>query len=158
MSAVSPAVSGLPFVDELRVEIEAPVLSVWRGLAVQLAGSRASAALASVLGTHPRRATGRLFTPGSAVPGFRVTEATAGRRVELLGRHRFARYALVLTLDDRPDRTVLRARTYAEFPGPHGAAYRLLVISSGAHKKVTQHLLTAVRNRAEGKGQRRRRS
>jgi hypothetical protein len=143
--------AGLPFVDELRVDVAAPVLSVWRSLAVRFAGSRSTAVLASVLGTHPRRASGRLFTPGSAAPGFRVIDAVAGRRVELLGRHRFSRYALVLTLDEQPDRTVLSARTYAEFPGPHGAAYRLLVIRSGAHRRVTLRLLNEVRERAEGR-------
>jgi hypothetical protein len=151
VNAVSPAVSGLPFVDELRVEVAAPVLSVWRALAVQLARSRGAPVLAPLLGTHPRRAAGRLFAAGSAVPGFRVTESVAGRRVELLGRHRFSRYALVFSFDEQPDGTVLSARTYAEFPGLHGAAYRRLVISSGAHRRVTLGLLRSVARRAESR-------
>ena len=49
-------------------------------------------------------------------------------RLELRGRHRFARYVLVFHLDETgADTTHLRARTYAEFPGLRGRAYRALV-------------------------------
>jgi hypothetical protein len=44
--------------------------------------------------------------------------------------------------------TRLRAETRARFPGPFGALYRLLVVSSGAHALLTRRLLEGVRHRA----------
>jgi hypothetical protein len=38
----------------------------------------------------------------------------------------------------------VRAQTYAAFPGVKGRVYRALVISSGAHRFVTQRLLRRV--------------
>ena len=74
-----------------------------------------------------------MLDAGASVPGFRVAEVEPEQWVRLVGRHRFSRYALVLTLDARPDGTLLRAGTYAEFPGLHGGVYRAMVISSGGH-------------------------
>jgi hypothetical protein len=36
------------------------------------------------------------------------------------------------------------ARTWAEFPGPAGAAYRALVIGSGGHRLVVRRMLRRV--------------
>ena len=63
----------------------------------------------------------------------------------LSGRHRFSRYALVLEIDPSGEQTVLRARTFAAFPGPHGRVYRLLVISSRAHVVATRRILASIR-------------
>jgi hypothetical protein len=47
-----------------------------------------------------------------------------------------------------PGVTVLAAQTWADFPGPAGAAYRLLVISSRAHVLAVRRMLRAVREEA----------
>ncbi|MFG2058110.1 hypothetical protein ACGFI9_29225 [Micromonospora sp. NPDC048930] len=138
----------LPFVDEHRVLAPAPVPAVWRALARQVPGAGGGGALARLLGAEPRHAAGRLFDPGATLPGFAVAEAVPGRSVRLTGRHRFSRYALVLTLTARPGGTVLSARTYAEFPGLPGRLYRLLVIGSGAHRVLVARMLRTVRRRA----------
>ncbi|WP_157592243.1 hypothetical protein [Solirubrobacter soli] len=74
-----------------------------------------------------------LAAPGSAPP----VAAQHPGRLELRGRHRFARYALVFLIDGGR----VRAQTYAAFPGVEGRAYRALVIGSGAHRVVTKRLL-----------------
>jgi hypothetical protein len=79
--------------------------------------------------------------------GFGVVSRVPRERVELRGRHRFSRYRLVFTLSGSGP-TTLRATTYAAFPGPHGAAYRLLVIRSRLHVVATRRMLEAVRGRA----------
>ena len=80
--------------------------------------------------------------------GFGVAVLGAGERVELVGRHRFSRYRLVFSLPDAAGPTTLSATTYAAFPGPHGAAYRLLVIRTRLHVVATRRMLDAVRDRA----------
>ena len=59
-------------------------------------------------------------------------------RLVLTGRHRFSRYALVFELEPLGEHTVLKALTYAVFPGLHGRVYRLLVIGSRAHVRRHQ--------------------
>ncbi len=65
----------------------------------------------------------------------------------LSGRHRFSRYALVFELEPTGEHTVLKALTYAVFPGVHGRVYRLLVISSRAHVVATRRMLASVSRR-----------
>jgi hypothetical protein len=136
--------------------VSAPAPAVWRSLTGLLGRPRPAAtnAFAHLVAAEPRRASGTLFDEGATLPGFKVTEAVPGRRVRLAGRHRFSQYALVLTLAAQPDGTVLSARTYARFPGLHGAVYRQLVIGSGAHRVFVTRLLRAVRRRAEPQGAR----
>jgi hypothetical protein len=43
---------------------------------------------------------------------------------------------------------MLRARSYAEFPGPAGRVYRALVIGSGGHRIMVRRLLRDVADRA----------
>jgi hypothetical protein len=69
----------------------------------------------------------------------------------LTGRHRFSRYALILTLAEQPDGTMLCARTQASFPGLHGSLYRALVIGSGAHRVLVRRLLRTIRRSAEAR-------
>lgn len=140
--------TALPFVDEHRLLVPAPPAVVWPALAAHVAGMRGAGALARVLGTSPRRASGVPLEPGATVPGFAVTAAEPERLVRLSGRHRFSRYALTFTLAAAPGGTVLGARTDAAFPGPHGRAYRLLVISSGAHRLAVARMLRDVRRRS----------
>lgn len=140
-----------PFVDEHEVRVSAPVLVVWRTLTERLSGAQNGrrVAFAHLLGTEPRRPSGTFPEEGATLAGFKVTESVRGKLLELTGRHRFSRYRLVLTLAEQAGATVVSARTYARFPGPHGAVYRLLVIGSGAHRVVAQALLRDVRRQAE---------
>ena len=128
----------LPYVDEHHVLVDAPRDRTWAALESSLAravdgdGSR----LTRVLGCSPRS-------------GFGVASRVDGDRLELSGRHRFSRYRLVFTLAAAASGgTRLSATTYAAFPGPHGAAYRLLVIGSGAHVLATRRMLASVAARA----------
>jgi hypothetical protein len=146
-----PETGDLPFVDEHRVLVAAPVPAVWRAVAGRFGHPRRPAtAYAHLIAADPRRATGRLLDVGATVPGFEVADAVPQRWVRLAGRHLFSRYALVITLEAQPDGTKLSARTYAEFPGPHGRAYRGLVIGTGAHRVVVGRILRGIRHRAEG--------
>ena len=81
--------------------------------------------------------------------GVRGRARAAPERLELRGGHRFSRYTLVIELDELDgDAARVRARTYADFPGVKGRAYRALVIGSGAHRIVTRRLLARVASRA----------
>ena len=133
----------LPYVDEHTVAIAAPRDQVWSALqryTTESIGVPGGHPLARVLGTEPRS-------------GFEVAEEIPGDRLTLTGRHRFSRYALVFELADttpagpggRENRTTLRARTYAAFPGARGQAYRALVIGTRAHVLAATRMLRAVR-------------
>ena len=125
----------LPFVDEQRTTVEAPLEAVWRGLRRyvdrMLAGNEGRV-LTRVLGTRP-------------AAGFEVSEEVPSLRLALSGRHRFSQYLLLFELDPLGQQTVLRALTYARFPGPHGRAYRLLVIGTRLHVVATRRLLDSIR-------------
>jgi hypothetical protein len=70
-----------------------------------------------------------------AQPGFHVAEAIQPQRLELRGSHPFSRYMLVFELDERgTGQSLLRAQTWAVFPGFKGRIYRALVIGSGGHR------------------------
>lgn len=129
----------LPFVDEHQVEIAAPRDAVWIALRRYVDSS---------LGVGARSPVARLL--GSEPPrGFRVESQVVNSHISLTGSHRFARYLLVFALaDGAGEETLLSARTYARFPGPHGQVYRYLVIRSKVHVLVTKHMLRAVRRLA----------
>ena len=126
----------LPFVDEHRTTIEAPREVVWPRLRVYVDRSLATmkdSLFSRVLGTRP---------PG----GFEVSAQDAERQLVLRGRHRFSQYALVFELTDlEGEATLMRARTYARFPGPHGRVYRLLVIGSRMHVVAMKGMLASIR-------------
>jgi hypothetical protein len=125
----------LPYVDEHALTVAAPRDLVWAGLqryAAVSIGIPGGGPLARILGTVPRS-------------GFEVTQTVPAGRLTLTGRHRFSRYALVFDLRDTTSRgTVLRATTYAVFPGPLGRMYRALVIGTGAHAVATNRMLHAI--------------
>ncbi|TNC39871.1 hypothetical protein [Mumia zhuanghuii] len=129
----------LPYVDEHTAVVAAPRGVVWSALEHYATADLAEAVrpvVARVLGTEPRG-------------GFAVAERDPGERLVLTGRHRFSRYRLVFGLEDADGgATRLSARTYAVFPGPHGAAYRLLVLGTGFHVLATTRMLRTVRSRA----------
>jgi len=131
--------TALPRVDLHSVLVPASREAVWTALEEYVAQSLLlpeRALLGRALGTRPRA-------------GFEVTGSVPEQRLELAGRHRFARYRLTFELADGPGGTTeLRAVTDAAFPGVHGRAYRVLVISSGGHAVVTNRILRLVRRRA----------
>lgn len=133
---MTPADHGLPYVDEHAITIPAARERVWTALREYAVTSLRIAPghpLARLLGTEPPR-------------GFDVAESTPAERLTLVGRHRFSRYLLAFELTDAGDgATLLRARTYAAFPGLGGRVYRGLVIGTRAHAVVTRHLLRAIR-------------
>lgn len=147
-------IAALPWIDEHTTVAAAGPDDVWHALVETLersSGRPRSARYARLVGVADRTASGpRPLTEGSVLPGFRVARATPGRELVLVGRHRFSTYALVFRLHGTGDgRVRLRAETRARFPGPLGALYRLLVISSGAHALLTGRLLAAIGRRAE---------
>jgi hypothetical protein len=132
--------SDLPYVDEHAVDVPATPEQTWAALTgyvdSRLASGRGSW-LTRLLGTSP-------------ASGFEVASRVDGERLELTGRHRFSQYRLGLLVSPGPTASSSRlvATTHAAFPGPHGAAYRLLVIGSRAHVLATRRMLDAVRRRA----------
>ena len=133
-----PESSGLPFVDEHRMEIPAPREVVWTALREHVGSSLRAGErnpLTLLLGTEPRA-------------GFEVVREVPEHALCLAGRHRFSRYELVFEIADNPSGgTLLRARTSAEFPGARGRAYRALVIGSRLHVVAMKRMLRAIRRR-----------
>jgi hypothetical protein len=131
----------LPYVDQHALTIAAPRAAVWAALEGYIAdtlGATKMPLLGRVLGTDPPS-------------GFGVAQREPERRLALAGRHRFSRYRLVFELADESDDgegTVLRALTYAMFPGAHGRAYRMLVIGTRLHVLATRGILRAVARRS----------
>ncbi|MHB8235361.1 MAG: hypothetical protein ACYDHT_11980, partial [Solirubrobacteraceae bacterium] len=81
--------------------------------------------------------------------GFSVARCEPPSLLELRGRHRFSRYALVFELAAvGEERCRLSARSYAEFPGLAGRAYRALVIGSGGHRVVVRRMLREIAERS----------
>ncbi|MET7736248.1 hypothetical protein ABZT02_33515 [Streptomyces sp. NPDC005402] len=147
-------IAALPRIDEHATLVAARADDVWQALGETLEesfGRPRSARYARLVGVADRTASGpRPLAMGSAFPGFRVADAVPGRQLVLVGRHYFSTYALVFRMEETEGgRMRLRAESRARFPGPGGALYRLLVISSGAHALLTGRLVAAVRHRAE---------
>ncbi|MEU3843506.1 hypothetical protein AB0E88_26120 [Streptomyces sp. NPDC028635] len=141
----------LPFVDEHSVLVAAEPDAVWRGLGEVLEGSGGRwGRVVRLLGCADRAASGpRPPAQGATLRGFRVAVADPGRELTLVGRHRFASYALIFRLEAvASGHTRVRAVTRARFPGPAGSVYRRLVIGSGAHALVVRRMLSAVGERA----------
>ncbi|MER6345793.1 hypothetical protein ACWC10_15040 [Streptomyces sp. NPDC001595] len=144
----------LPFVDAHTSVVAAAPDAVWQAVAEAVERSFASGrtgAVARLLGCADRAAAGpRPPAKGSATPGFHVVGAVPARELALAGSHRFSTYALVFRLEEAgAGRTRLRAETWAEFPGPAGRVYRLLVIGTRGHALAVRRLLASVRKRAE---------
>ena len=145
-------VPDLPFIDEHDRIVAAPARVTWEAVRRVVAGSMdgVPGVIARAWGLEPARPDGpRPLDKGSALPGFRVVEATTGRRLVLDGQHRFSRYRLEFLVEESAAGAVVRARSYAAFPGLRGAAYRALVIGSRAHVLAVRRMLRAVARYAE---------
>lgn len=80
----------LPYVDERAIEVAVPRDQEWVALRRYVAESLLTTGggpLRPLLGTDPHA-------------GFEIAAATPARRLELVGRHRFARYMLAFDLTD----------------------------------------------------------
>lgn len=124
------------FIDEHRIAIGAPRDRVWTALREYCATSlmkERGGPLPFLLGTEPRA-------------GFAVSREVKGRRLDLAGEHRFSRYRLVFEIRDSEaeDGTELLARTFADFPGPHGFVYKTLVIGSRGHALTVRRMLQSI--------------
>ncbi|CAL9628754.1 hypothetical protein SUDANB9_05995 [Streptomyces sp. enrichment culture] len=146
--------SGLPFIDEHQVRVVAPAPSTWDALTTWIARTHlgVSSGFAHLVGAEPRSVTGILPLQGSTIPGFAVAESVCGKRLILVGRHRFSHYALTFSLADHPDGTLLSARSHALFPKLPGALYRGLVIGSGGHRVLVRRMLRDIGRSAESRG------
>ncbi|WP_338757947.1 hypothetical protein V7968_25070 [Nocardia vulneris] len=83
--------------------------------------------------------------PATVPTGFVLDVAEAPSKLALSGQHWFARYALIFELDEQDaNRTRIRARSLANFPGLHGKIYRALVIGSGGHRLVMRQVLRRI--------------
>jgi hypothetical protein len=145
----------LPYIDEHSIGIEATREEVWSALVSVLRtelGGSVSGLVAALLGVEPARSRGEWRgTPqlGDTLPGFAVAEIDPPTRLDLRGRHRFSRYALVFELEANDSAVcTLRAQTWAEFPGGAGRAYRALVIGTRGHRVIVRRMLRRVASRA----------
>jgi hypothetical protein len=138
----------LPYIDAHGIEVAADAGKTWGALVHVVRGGLAGSGEAwwgRALGVEPRRASGRWspdVEPGAAVAGFTVDRVRRAELLSLRGRHRFSRYRLDFELaPTEAGRTHVEARTWAEFPGLAGAAYRTLVIRTGAHAVAVRRIL-----------------
>lgn len=145
-------VEALPFIDEHSVRVHAARDAVWHQLlrAFGRESGHAARTLVRLLGADPSEAAGQLPEVGATLPGFAVVAAQPAERLELAGRHRYAEYALVITLTAGADgRTLLAARSHARFPRLQGRVYRALVIDSRGHRVLVRRMLRAIARAAE---------
>lgn len=80
--------------------------------------------------------------------GFAVTAEEPQQRLDLSGRHRFATYLLRFELTsphDQDGSTLLLARSYADFHGLSGHAYRTALLRSGGHVGAVRLMLHTVK-------------
>jgi hypothetical protein len=128
----------LPFVDERSITIAAPRDRVWYTL---------HDFVTRTLCRSERRVLDRVLDTGSP-GGFEIAAAVPTERLTLSGQHRFARYVLAFDVSDTvDDGTLLRAQTYATFPGRRGQMYESLVIRTRFHVVATNRLLRSIRRR-----------
>jgi Protein of unknown function (DUF2867) len=115
----------LPYIDEHAITIDANREETW-------------SALLSVMCRDPH-------DPSTVPVGFVLDEARPPERFALKGRHPFAVYRWVFELDaEAPQRTRVRAATWADFPGLHGSIYRALVIGTGGHRVAVRLTLKRI--------------
>ncbi|HYJ70445.1 MAG TPA: hypothetical protein VEX15_22560 [Nocardioidaceae bacterium] len=136
MADVRPA-----YIDEHSIRIEAARDEVWTVLHDYAERLRFTAPWDGVarrlLGTQP---------PG----GFAIVDEETARLIALDGRHRFARYRLEFDLSVADGASRLSARSYGDFPGIHGRAYRAVVVGTRGHVLAVRYMLHTIRRRCTG--------
>jgi hypothetical protein len=146
-------VDELPLLDEHRTTVAAPAAVVWSAALATFRRSFESPlgrTTARLVGCHPARSAGWDDPAvGTSIPGFAISEFDPPHRLVLAGRHRFSRYAIVLTVEPLEQGCRVRLESRAAFPGPAGAAYRAAVIGTRGHRVAVRRLLRDVRRRAE---------
>lgn len=145
----------LPYIDAHGVEVAADVESTWQALlrvARGMLDGVERSPVGRVLQLQPSQPCGPWSpepVPGTALPGFVVERVRHAELLSLRGGHRFSRYRLDFELVAADaGRSRLWARTWAEFPGVAGAAYRALVIGSGGHRFAVRRILRDVADAA----------
>lgn len=122
--------------DDHHILIPAPRVRVWPALLdYKERLLRRGRPIAWVLGTSPPS-------------GFGVISEEPHDRLDLSGQHRFATYLLRFELTTPPDRdgsTLLLARSYADFHGLSGRAYRAALLMSGGHAAGVRLILRGVK-------------
>lgn len=145
--------AALPRIDEHWIGIAASPERTWAALESVVVRAMGGGAwqrlLGTILGARDTEQTGGGLTVGATIVGFRVAKADPPCDLLLEGAHRFARYALRIRVEPAAEGVRVGAITDADFPGPAGAAYRLLVIGSGGHGCVVRSLLRSIKDRAE---------
>lgn len=139
----------LPYIDSHGVEVAADADTTWQALLRVTRGTlNGESRFGRALHLEPAAAVGTWspdLTPGVALPGFTVAEVRPGELLSLRGGHRFSHYRLDFELDAAdPTRSHVWARTWAEFPGIAGRAYRALVIGSGGHRLIVKRMLRRI--------------
>jgi hypothetical protein len=143
----------LPRIDEHRISVDVSADKAWPFVIAvfeRLTTRPAWRTLAMALRCKPDHATGSPDTIGASVPGFRVMRCVAPTEWRLEGEHLFSLYSLtfrITPLDS--DHCRVSAETSAVFPGPHGAAYRALVIGTGGHVIGVRRILRRIKIEAE---------
>ena len=146
-------IESLPFIDEHYIEIAAKPDEVWDALirsVSNMAEGRKGRPISKALGCEETGIEGATGEIGSKIPGFVVTRSVEPAVLALMGQHRFAQYALIFSILEKPSGLMLlSAQTRAVFPGRKGRLYRGLIIGSHGHVIVTTSLLRQIRRRAE---------
>ena len=128
----------LAFVDEHLQPVGASVDATWEAVVDVMTAPPSG----------PAEGYARLVRARDGRP-FEVAASVPPRRLVLVGEHRFARYSLVLTVDElRPGLTAVRAQTWAAFPGALGRLYRAMVIGSRGHVVAVRWMLARIARRA----------
>ena len=151
-SSTTPQAEDLPYIDRHCIEIGATREELWAALEAVLAGASkrvGGTPFASVLGLRYRRMAGPPLEVGSTIVGFCVAKSEPGSRLVLSGEHRFSRYTLTFELNSHE----LCGVTHAVFPGPHGAAYKALLLGARAHVLAMKRLMRAIKKQAENPAQ-----
>ena len=129
----------LAFVDEHLRPVVASVAATWEAVD-DVMTARPSG---------PAEGYARLVRARDGRP-FEVAASVPPRRLVLVGEHRFARYSLVLTVDELgPGLTAVRAQTWAAFPGALGRLYRAAVIGGRGHVLAVRWILARIARRTE---------
>jgi hypothetical protein len=152
-SAVEPVDrSELRHIDAHEATVRADPRRVWRALGDVLERERVPGRgwVARMLRAEPQERRGDPLVAGSTLPGFKVARAEAPCELALEGRHRFARYVLVIRVREHEAGSVISAESHARFIGFGGHVYRALVVSARTHSLLVRSMLSGIRAQAEG--------